>query len=74
MNKSSKIEVENKLISIIKQDEQDFICLTDMVKGEMPNNKLKLIQAWVEIHQEDLMADWKLAVEGQQLHKIEPLR
>jgi hypothetical protein len=43
-------------------------------KGEMPNNKLKLIKAWVEIHQEDLMADWKLAVEGQQPHRIEPLR
>jgi hypothetical protein len=29
---------------------------------------------WIEIHQEDLMANWKLAVEGQQPHKIEPLR
>ncbi len=35
---------------------------------------VKLIQAWVEIHQEDLMANWKLAVEGQQPFKIEPLR
>ena len=46
----------------------------DVLNGEMANNKLKLIKAWVEIHQEDLMADWKLAVEGQQPHKIEPLR
>jgi len=46
----------------------------DVLKGEMPNNKLKLIKALVEIHQEDLMADWKLAVEGQQPYKIEPLR
>jgi len=46
----------------------------DVIKGKMPNNKLKLIKAWVEIHQEDLMADWKLAVEGQQPYKIEPLR
>ena len=40
----------------------------------MPNKKMKLIQAWIEIHQEELMADWKLAVEGQQPYKIEPLR
>ncbi len=46
----------------------------DVLKGEMPNHKLKLIKAWVEIHQEDLMADWKLAIEGQKPHKIEPLR
>lgn len=46
----------------------------EVLKGEMPNNKLKLIKAWVEIHQEDLLADWKLAVAGQQPHKIEPLR
>ena len=42
--------------------------------GEIPGNKLKLIKAWIEIHQEELMADWKLAVEGQQPFKIEPLR
>lgn len=45
-----------------------------VIEGEMLNNKLRLIKAWVEIHQEDLLADWKLAVAGQQPHKIEPLR
>jgi len=34
MTKKSKIEVENKLISIVKQDEQDYISLTDMVRAE----------------------------------------
>ncbi len=34
MHKQSQIEVENKLISIIKQDEQDYISLTDMVRGK----------------------------------------
>jgi hypothetical protein len=32
ITKNSQIEVENKLISIVKQDEQDYICLTDMVR------------------------------------------
>lgn len=34
MTKQTQIEVENKLISIIQQDKQDYICLTDMLRGE----------------------------------------
>ncbi len=34
MANNTQIEAENKLISIIKQDEQDYICLTDMVRNE----------------------------------------
>jgi len=34
----------------------------------------KLVQAWIEIHKEDLMADWKLAVAGEPIFKIDPLR
>ena len=34
MTKTKQIEVENKTISIIEYNEQDYICLTDMVKGE----------------------------------------
>ena len=34
MNRSTKIEVENKIISVVQNNEQDFICLTDMVRGE----------------------------------------
>ena len=45
-----------------------------IIKGEMPKRKLKLILAWMEIHKEDLLADWKLAVAGQSPHKIAPLR
>ncbi len=34
MTRKSQIEVKNKLISIVKQDEQDYISLTDIVRGE----------------------------------------
>lgn len=30
--------------------------------------------AWIEIRQEDLMADWSLAIKGEPIFKIEPLR
>ena len=40
----------------------------------MPGNKMKLVQAWMEIHRDELLADRDLAVSGQQPYKIEPLR
>ena len=46
----------------------------EVIEGAIRANKLKLVQAWVEIHQEDLMADWQLAVNGQQVFKIDPLK
>ncbi len=39
MSKTSKIQVEDKLISIIKKDKQDYICLTAMLAT---NKKLEL--------------------------------
>jgi shikimate kinase len=46
----------------------------EVIEGSIRVNKLKLVQAWVEIHQEDLMADWQLAVNGQQVFRIDPLK
>lgn len=42
--------------------------------GVLPGRKLKLVQAWIEIHKDELKADWQLATEGHELFKIEPLR
>lgn len=46
----------------------------EILSGAIKATKLKLVQAWIEIHQEELMADWQLAKEGQQVFKIEPLQ
>ena len=45
-----------------------------VIEGSIRSNKLRLAQAWVEIHQDELMRNWGLAVAGQKLSKIEPLR
>lgn len=42
--------------------------------GSLPPAKMKLVQAWIEIHREDLLADWKLVVMGEPVFKIDPLR
>ena len=41
MTNKSQIEVENKLISIVKQDEQDYISLTDMVRDEEGSDHIR---------------------------------
>jgi hypothetical protein len=46
----------------------------EVLDGGMPSNKTKLVLAWVEIHQEELMANWELATGGQPIFRIEPLR
>lgn len=46
----------------------------NLLEGDLPINKNKLIQAWIEIHKEDLMANWQLAVSGNNLFKIDPLK
>jgi len=45
-----------------------------ILSGSLPASKLKLVQAWVEIHREDLLANWSLAVKGESIFKIDPLR
>jgi hypothetical protein len=32
------------------------------------------VQAWIEIHRDELEADWLLAVNGEAVFKIEPLK
>ncbi len=46
----------------------------EILDGSIPPAKLKLVIAWVEIHKEELMADWKLAVDGQSVFKIDGLK
>ena len=45
-----------------------------LLDGFLPSNKEKLIQAWVEIHKEDLVANWQLAKDGNTIFKIDPLK
>lgn len=46
----------------------------EVLEGSIPPNKMKLVQAWVEIHRDELMADWELAANGENVFKIDPLK
>ena len=45
-----------------------------LLAGALPSGKARLVQAWIEIHREELLANWSLAVNGEELFKIEPLK
>lgn len=61
----------------VKYSEEEVIVSIpngDILEGKIPSRKMKLLQAWIEIHKDELMADWQLAVSGEQPYKIDPLR
>jgi hypothetical protein len=41
---------------------------------DRPYKLRRYVQAWIEIHREELLADWQLAVNGEEIFKIEPLK
>lgn len=46
------------------------------MEGEktFPRNKRKMLEVWMEIHREDLEANWKLLSNGEQFFRIDPLK
>ncbi|MFM7437006.1 MAG: DUF4160 domain-containing protein [Snowella sp.] len=46
----------------------------EILEGSIPKSKMKLLQAWIELRKDELIANWQLAVSGQLPYKIEPLR
>ena len=46
----------------------------NMLAGTLPAGKTRLVQAWIEIHREELEGDWQLAVNGEAPFRIEPLK
>lgn len=63
-------------IHVQYSDEEAVISIPEgnLMEGSLRRAKLKLVQAWIEIHQDELMADWNLAVNGQKVFKIDPLK
>ena len=63
-------------IHVKYQDDEAVFRIPDgeLLSGEILPAKMKLVAAWIELHRDDLMANWQLAVSGQQPYKIEPLK
>jgi hypothetical protein len=46
----------------------------ELLEGGLPPGRMRLVQAWIEIHGDELLADWELAASGRHPFKIDPLR
>ena len=60
-------------IHVKYQDEEAVISIIDgtLIEGSLKINKMKLVQAWIEIHNDELIADWDLAIKGETIFKID---
>lgn len=45
-----------------------------VLEGSFPKGKLKLLLAWMEIHHDELEANWKLMSKGEPFFRIDPLK
>jgi Domain of unknown function (DUF4160) len=47
----------------------------EIIHGELPKRAIRLVQAWTELHREELMENYYQShVEGGVIKKIEPLK
>lgn len=63
-------------IHVRYQDDEAVLAIPDgeLLEGRLPSGKMKMVIAWIEIHRDELMADWELAIQGEHPFKIDPLR
>ena len=45
-----------------------------VLDGSLPIKQLKMVQAWIEIHKEELLVNWELAINGEEPFRIAPLQ
>ncbi|MEW6716382.1 MAG: DUF4160 domain-containing protein [Chloroflexota bacterium] len=61
----------------VKYQEQEVVISIpegEVLEGDLKKNKMKLVQAWIEIHQDELMANWELASNCEHVFRIDPLK
>jgi len=46
----------------------------EILEGGLPKKQLRLVQAWAELHIDELRGDWKLAMNGETPYRIPPLQ
>jgi hypothetical protein len=45
----------------------------DLMNGELPRRQSRLVEAWAELHQAELLVNWERLQSGQLPEKVDPL-
>jgi hypothetical protein len=45
----------------------------DHISGGLPRRQQRLVEAWAELHRDELIADWQLLQQGRRPNPITPL-
>ena len=58
------------------QDQVAIISLDpiELIAGSLPRSQQRLVEAWAELHREELLENWQRLHSGQLSQKIAPLR
>jgi hypothetical protein len=46
----------------------------EIIAGKFPKKQSAFVKAWVLIHEDELKANWTLAVKGEEIFRIDPLK
>lgn len=73
---SADSELKVPHVYLLFQDKQAIVTIPDgiLLSGELPEGKVKLMAAWIEIHKDSLIANWQLLVIGKAPFNIDPLK
>lgn len=63
-------------IHVRYQGEEAVLSIDDgsVIDGNLPRKQIRMVQAWIEIHKEELLVNWDLAVNGEEPFRIAPLQ
>ena len=56
------------------ENKASFDLAGEIIVGEIPKRQLRLVQAWAELHADELLANWQRVVNREPLEPIDPLR
>ena len=46
----------------------------DITKGSLSKRNIRLVQAWIELHRDELLMNWELCQNDEHPYKIDPLK
>lgn len=58
------------------QEHKASVAIEDgmVLAGDFPARQLRMVQVWIDLHRDELLADWELAVSGEEPFRIAPLQ